>query len=258
MKVGIVSMDQVWENKDANKAYCNNVAEIAFKSNLDIIIFPELTLTGFSMNTKEISEKSLDSATIDFFKSLALRFKIGVVFGVCLNEYGAFKNCAVYISDEGVIEAVYRKIHPFTFSDENKYFSPGNKIVTFNVEGFTVGLSVCYDLRFPELYRLYTDSCQIVINIANWPKKRIVHWKILLKARAIENQFIMIGVNRTGIDGNHIKYIESSTVILPNGLRPPIINHECGLKSFEILPKIVREYRDSFPVLQDRRNLIHY
>ena len=227
--------------------------EKASASEADLVIFPEMTLTGFSMKPEQISEKIENSPSIRFFKKSAKDKHVGIIFGLCLNEPNGFSNCAVYISKLGVIDAIYRKIHPFSFAEENKYYFPGNSIETFALEGFRIELSICYDLRFPELYRFYTDSCQIVINIANWPEKRIDHWNSLLKARAIENQFIVIGVNRIGYDGNQLKYIESSEIFLPDGITSTALFKSKEMTVYEILPDIVNSYRKSFPVLEDRR-----
>jgi predicted amidohydrolase len=253
MKIGIVSLEQVWENKEENKSLCKKEVEKAVEANLDLIIFPEMTLTGFSMDPLKISEELKTSPTIEFFKTLATNYKIGIVFGVCLIEPIGNTNCAIYVSNIGIVEAIYRKTHPFTFAQEDKHFSPGNEIVMFQLNGFNIGLSICYDLRFPELYRLYTDSCQMVINIANWPERRVDHWNTLLKARAIENQYVVVGVNRTGMDGNQLKYKESSNVYLPDGNNPELLFVNNALKAFELDSDVVTNYRESFPVIQDRR-----
>ncbi len=253
MKIALASLNQLWENKVGNRSLCEGFASLASTSGIDMLVFPEMTLTGFSMNPENTAEAIDSSPTIDFFKTLSIKNNLAIVFGVCLHEAFGFTNCAIFVSNSGTVEAIYRKIHPFAFAGEDKHFLPGNEITVFHFEGCYIGLSICYDLRFPELYRLYADNCQMVINIANWPEKRIDHWTTLLKARAIENQYVVIGVNRTGRDKNQLSYIESSNIFLPDGLNPKLVHRENVYSAYEINPWCVGEYRKSFPVLQDRR-----
>lgn len=246
-------MNQHWEDKESNKILCGGMIKNALDLKTELIIFPELTLTGFSMDTKNISEYFDNAPTIGYFKKQAFENEMGIVFGMCLNETIGYTNCAMYVSKSGEIETIYRKIHPFSFADEDKYFTPGTDISIFKLKDLSIGLSICYDLRFPELYRLYANDCQLQINIANWPAKRIDHWSTLLKARAIENQYVVIGVNRTGRDGNSVDYIESSKAFLPDGSLVLPEYYSNDLAVVEIDNRIVSEYRSTFPVLRDRR-----
>ena len=199
MKIGLVQYSPFWENKHKNIELINNfVSKVEPKTSM--LVFPEMTLTGFTMNSKSIAEE-IDGISIKYFMDLAIRLKLDIVAGIVENDHGSFFNSLFHFDSRGLIKAIYRKIHPFTLAKENESFSSGNEVVISTYENHKIGLSICYDLRFPELYRYYAkEKAELMINIANWPVKRIEHWKHLLKARAIENQCFMLGVNRIGND----------------------------------------------------------
>ena len=199
MKIGLVQYSPLWEDKNKNIELINRlVSEI--ESNTSILVFPEMTLTGFTMNSKMAAEE-IDGESIKYFMDLAIKLKADIIAGIVENNHGRYFNSLFHFDSKGLIKAVYRKIHPFNLAKENDSYSSGNEVVTSNYENHKIGLSICYDLRFPELYRLYAkNKTELMVNIANWPVKRIEHWKYLLRARAIENQCFIVGVNRIGND----------------------------------------------------------
>lgn len=253
MLVALVSLDQVWENKNANQMKCEFYIEKASKCNCELIIFPEMTLTGFSMNTELISEKVDDSPTIKFFCQMANKYKLSIGFGVVFKKKIKATNNFIIVDSSGKILSNYTKIHPFSFSGENKYYSGGEELVTCNVAKATIGLTICYDLRFPEIFQALSKSCNLILTIANWPERRVKHWNVLLQARAIENQSFTIGVNRTGIDGNNHSYIRSSVVFDPDGekLQPKHTFLEMDIYNINLCDVITA--RSSFPMKQDRK-----
>lgn len=198
-KIALVQYSPIWEEKESNiKLISNLVYKLDPKTSL--LVFPEMTLTGFTMNSKKHAEE-IDGKSINYFMKLASRLKVDIFAGIIEKDSNSIFNSLFHFDPKGLIKAIYRKIHPFSLAEEDKNFSSGNQIVTSRYENFNIGLSICYDLRFPELYRLYAkENVSAIINIANWPVKRIEHWKHLLRARAIENQCFMIGVNRIGND----------------------------------------------------------
>jgi predicted amidohydrolase len=212
-----------------------------------------MTLTGFSMNIDKISETETNGKTLEKFKKMAKENNIAIVFGIVIEDNKKAKNRVYFIDNNGVVLNYYDKIHPFSFAGEDKYFNGGDMLSFVNFKSINIGLSICYDLRFPELYSALSSTCDVIINIANWPAKRIYHWNTLLKARAIENQIFMIGVNRTGIDGNSLEYVESSNIFNANG---EILTS----KQFYIM-KIINidleeqtKFIESFNTTQDRKN----
>lgn len=252
MKVSLVSLNQIWEDKKANLYLCEKYIQKVSEQNVDFIIFPEMTLTGFSNNIGLTSEAFESSETIKSFFSLAKKFQIGIVFGVVVKNGDKAFNKSIFMDKRGEILGDYSKIHPFSFTGENKYFDAGNKLSVVHFGEMTIGLTICYDLRFPEIYSGLAKGCDLIINIANWPAKRVDHWNTLLKARAIENQIFIAGVNRTGIDGNGLEYIESSNIFNANGEK---CNYEqyAGMKIYEIDTNWTNEFKSKFNTTNDRK-----
>ncbi len=215
MKIALVQFSPIWESKKTNMELINNLVS-NIDSNTEMLIFPEMTLTGFTMNSKMHAEE-IDGIGINFFMKLAIELRTDILAGIIEKEDSNYYNSLFHFDSKGLIKAVYRKIHPFSLAEEDQHYSRGNEIVVSNYDNHKIGLSICYDLRFPELYRFYAkEKVEVMINIANWPVKRIEHWKHLLKARAIENQCFMIGVNRIGNDPYHT-YNGCSAIFNPMG-----------------------------------------
>lgn len=253
MKIATVSLNQIWEDKESNIKQIQRLMLDISQVNPDLVVFPEMTLTGFTTNAEIMSEDLSRSSTIAFFSRLAVKYKTAIAFGVILRTREKPTNNLVVVSDEGEMLGRYEKIHPFSYSGETDYYSKGEKIISFALNGFTVGLTICYDLRFPELYQSLSKRCDAIINIANWPVRRVADWILLLHARALENQSYIIGVNRTGVDGKGLEYAKSSAVIGPTGIdvKPSPLNDIIDI--YEINKESVDTYRKSFPVKNDRR-----
>lgn len=250
MKLCLVQRDIVWENKPANRSRCHIAMEQAAEQGAQLVVFPELSLTGFTMNPA-LAEPP-DGETVEFFSAVSRELGIAAGFGFACAHYGVITN-RFCIADRGVITAAYDKIHPFSYGGECSVYSAGSKLVKAEVCGETVGLTVCYDLRFPELYQALSGSCSVILVIANWPDKRSEHWKALLKARAVENQCYIAGCNRCG-EGGGLSYSGDSAVYSPAG---KLI---CAAESYKdelIFADVRREecaaVQGSFPVKKDRR-----
>jgi predicted amidohydrolase len=219
MKIATVSLNQIWEDKEANMDLCERFIRESSNKSVDVVIFPEMTLTGFSPSNALLIENIHNSHTLEWFGRLSKQYYINIIFGACLKEKGrSLPFNMLCIADKyGVVIPLYAKTHLFSYAYEDQYLIPGNKAVTYKIGDMVFGFAICYDLRFPELFSTMASSCDAIIIIANWPSSRADHWNILLRARAIENECIVFGVNRTGMDGNKIKYNENSAVIMPDG-----------------------------------------
>lgn len=251
--VAIVSMDQVWEDKGANFDRCSEFSAEASSRGCKLIIFPEMTLTGYSLNIEKISEYSEDSQTLTDFSGLAEKYNIQIVFGASLYNKSKSRpyNALACASPNHAAKLVYAKYHPFTYAGEDKVIMPGNDLGFINCDDFLLGTSVCYDLRFPVLYSLMAPFCCGAICIANWPSIRSNHWQALLVARAIENQMYMIGVNRIGIDGNAVHYKKNSMIVAPYGeIVIPVFESD-ELDIYDIDFKDSMQVRKRFSTLQD-------
>lgn len=257
MRVALVSLNQVWENKGVNFQACRSFVQRAKAQGAELVIFPEMTLTAFSMNTGNTAEEPATSVSVELFKELAQELQMAIVFGIVFRDGDKATNNALMVDSGGIIKGYYTKIHPFTFAGEDKVFNGGNEICIAKLEPMTIGLTICYDLRFPEIYSALGKQCDLIINIANWPAKRVDHWNALLKARAIENQLFVIGVNRTGIDGKGLKYVKSSQVVNPNGelLKPVISENEMNV--FDIDLFFTQKFKQTFSTTQDRKPALY-
>lgn len=231
-------------------------------SSCDLLIFPEMALTGFAPKDGLLTTEMYENC-VSGLQSAALKYDCHIVFGVlaCTSEDASAlpANLEIVISNSGHFSGVYAKIYPFSMANEHLYTSPGTSPSLFQVNSFSFALSICYDLRFPELFSSIAEKVDCFVNIASWPLQRIDHWDALLKARAIENQAFVVGVNRSGIDGNNLEYESSSMVYSPTGLK-------LGLSQSIEIPELscleidfneVSVTRSSFPALRDRRPSVY-
>ncbi|HSP86734.1 MAG TPA: carbon-nitrogen family hydrolase, partial [Ignavibacteriaceae bacterium] len=238
-----------WEDKNKNQEKILSLLEKEPPQN-SLLIFPEMTLTGFSMNTEKLSEER-DGESFKFFSDVAKKYSSNIMAGIIEKSGTDYFNTLLHIDSSGALLNYYRKIHPFSFSDEDKNFTGSNKPVITEIGKCKIGLSICYDLRFPELFRFYAkERIDLIINIANWPTPRIEHWKTLLKARAIENQCFVAGCNRISSDP-YVEYNGFSSIFDPMGHEVLSIENKEGIFSAEIDIKKVEEVRSRLPFLND-------
>ena len=224
-------------------------------STVSLLVFPELTLTGFTMRSKRFAE-TIEGESVNYFASLALKHNSHIFAGFIEEDQGQYFNTLIHLDSSGQMITRYRKIHPFSHTGENRHFSPGEKPVITSIDGIKFGLSICYDLRFPELYRLYAkERVEVIVDSANWPQDRIEHWYALLKARAIENQAYVVGVNRVGRDKANV-YPGWSSVFHPYGKELLCLKDKATVKIISISMDEVTATRKKFPFLKDMK-LIH-
>ena len=251
MKIALASMNQKWLDKNSNMLLSEKIINMAVKLKAEVIIFPEMTLTGFYVDNDFISESILDSLTINYFSKISSSNNINIIYGMSIKDSYKITNdliCATPINKD---LNRYSKTHLFSYAGESKYFSAGKEIKIFNINGINIGTSICFDLRYAPFFNLMSKKCSGIVCIANWPKSRIFHWHALLKARAIENQLFMFGVNRIGIDGKNNIYEKSSSVISPSGenIKPSYSDEQ--LDVFDIDFSLVNKVRSNFPFLED-------
>lgn len=255
MKIATVSFNSIWEDREANLLNFEAIVN-SLRGKVEYVIFPEMTFSGFSVNNINLAEDISGSYLIGQIIKLAKHNQINIMFGLMTKKENKRYNSCVCINSYGEIDCIYNKIHLFSFSGEDVLITPGKRPKSINWNGGW-GLSVCYDLRFPELYQRLSKNNLILINIANWPKTRISHWKTLLKARAIENQSFMIGVNRTGSDGNGLEYEESSLIFSPSGEEIYPLQFTEEIKLFDLDLNMVTELRTVFPFINDRKKNLY-
>lgn len=254
LKVGILQFDQAWEDKQENISRIN--MHLKGKSGFDILLLPEMFHTGFTMNHEAHAEEIHNSIGIEFLQKLSSRLKCSVYTSLIIKEKDKVYNRGVLVSGEEI--TYYDKRKCFGMSGEDKHFTAGKKEIIKKLLGWNINLQICYDLRFPELIRNKlldnkTAKYDVLLYIANWPKKRISHWKKLLQARAIENQCFVVGCNRTGLDGNGIEYSGNSVAVDPSGkLIEPVLKD--GIQGVSITTfnyETLVSFRKKLPFLQD-------
>lgn len=252
MKLALTVWNPLWEEKEENKRQAEKLISKASESDAEFVLFPEMTLTGFSMHVEKIADKKDCSETLNFFKRLSLKYSIAIGFGyVTRNVNGKGENRFAIIS-EGKVLGDYCKIHPFSYAGEDEVYDAGNNLCHVKLHDIVFGMYICYDLRFPEVFLSAAKKCNAMIVIANWPDSRKGQWEALLRSRAIETQCYLVGVNRTG-EGNGILYpLDSSKIFNPLG-EEVLLQKEEGLFLGEIDVGMVLNYRKEFPVLNDRR-----
>ncbi len=254
MKIALGQLDMVWEDKKASLVKAEQMVRMAAQGQADMILFPEMSLTGFSMNLHAVAEKGESSGSVAAMSEIAARYGVAVGFGwAALPESDGAKgtNRFTLIGPEGSVLAEYRKIHPFRYGGEADFYQGGEELVTVPWHGHTWGLFICYDLRFPEVFQLVSGQADILLVIANWPASRSDQWTALLKARAIENQSYIVGVNCVG-SRNDLDYSGDSAVFDPIGTLLGTLHGQEGVLICEVI-RPVCEFREKLQEKRDRR-----
>lgn len=257
MKIAIHQSAICFEDKKVNLSNAREVIQTASQEKANIIVFPEMSFTGFSMNVAHIGEN--EDETMQMMKELAEQFHISIGFGwvklVESEKSVKGENHYSIVSPKKELIFDYVKCHPFSYAHENLYYVPGRQVSFCQIDNFTVSVAICYDLRFPELFQIESKTAQLILVPANWPESRSHHWRTLLEARAIENQCYIVGINCRGIMDEQT-YSGDSCIINPNGevLFHMSIQDELGI--YEITNNVA-SYQTSFPMKQDRREAFY-
>lgn len=249
MKVALYQMNISWEDKEKNYAQVEKKIEEIKKEKIDLFLLPEMSFTGFSMNT--LKTKEADGQSIQKVKKIAQKYQVAIGFGWVKDCGLKAENHYTIIDYKGEILSDYTKIHPFSYSDEDKEFKAGNNIAIFSMKNTVFSSFICYDLRFPEIFQIVSRYAHIVIIPANWPAKRNKHWKCLLQARAIENQIYILAINCVG-QINDTYYSGDSCIINPDGERLKTLADKEGVLFYDLQDDVIN-FRESFPVKNDRR-----
>jgi len=252
MKIAAVQMNLAWEDRAANFDRARLFSEAAAAEGAEFIVLPEMFATGFSMNPGATAEDP-DGLTPTFLRTLARDLGVTVLGGyVQRAEDGKGANTALAVGPDGEILAAYIKTHLIGILGEDTAHVAGEGPVTFPLGGGMATSFICYDLRFPELFRLVAEDHHLICVMASWPAARQAHWDLLLQARAIENQVFVLGVNRVG-HGGGLEFLGGSAIIDPLG-RTLVHGQDIeGLVMADIDFHLVDTVRADLPFLGDRR-----
>jgi predicted amidohydrolase len=250
MRVHLVQLDIVWHDSPANRRRVDSLLEAGDVRHGDLVVLPEMFASGFTM---DLAASTTDAATYAWCSELARRYRCHLLAGlVRQSHHGKGRNLAVLFAPDGSEVACYQKVHPF-FANEAGCYEPGRDVVVVSMNDWQLAPFVCYDLRFPELFRVASArGAELMVVIANWPIARVEHWLTLLRARAIENQAYVVGVNRVGRDPELV-YPGRSVVVDPLGVVIADAGAEQRVLTAKLDRSLLLEWRERFPVLADRR-----
>lgn len=256
MKIAIFQMDIMWENPQWNIEKAKLWIQ-GLTNDVDLAVLPEMFATGFSMNPAKIAQTE-NGDILCTMKKLAQETDKAIVFSMATKEDENNYNRLFFVEPSGKIHR-YNKRHLFRMANEHKYYIEGTEQVIILYKGVRFMPLVCYDLRFPEWTRIAQNNADAIIYIASWPQAREHAWKTLLKARAIENQCFVIGVNRVGDDPkNH--YSGNSAIIdfMGENLAQCTPDLECASIA-ELNTNKLNEFRANFPAHIDADNFtLHF
>lgn len=253
MQIVGVQLDVAWEDREPNHARVRKLLGATPPAPGALVVLPEMFATGFSMNSDITAAHG--AATERFVRELSKQLGVFVIAGlVQRSEDGTCHNAAIVTNPSGSIIASVAKLHMFPLSGEGGCHTRGEDVIVVDCDGASVAPLVCYDLRFPEAFgRATRKGATLFTIIANWPASREEHWVTLLRARAIENQAFVIGVNRVGRDPNTL-YGGRSMVIDPLGTVLAEADDTETLLTAQVDLSLVTETRNKFPFLNDMRD----
>ncbi len=214
LKVCTVQSNLYWEDKSKNlkmfEKHLENVDQV------DLIVLPEMFSTGFSMNAAQFSE-AMDGPTVQWMKSMCMQKRAAILGSIIIKDHDQYFNRCVCVQESGDV-LFYDKQHLFSMGEEHLHYTSGKQNLNVEIKGWQVRIIICYDLRFSNTTQNnQAKPYDALVCIANWPDKRIAHWDVLLKARAIENQSYVIGLNRYGTDASDLMHSGHSSIVSPFG-----------------------------------------
>ena len=248
LTLSYLQIDLAWENPQSNRETIE--AEILALDSCDIVILPEMFLTGFTMSPETCAEP-IDGENVQWLIGLASRSGKALAGSLSVLVAGEYRNRFLFITPEGRV-AKCDKRHLFTIGDEPNPYTAGEERVIIYYRGWRIMPLVCYDLRFP-VWSRNCDEYDLLIYVANWPAARRLAWRSLLQARAIENLAYVVGVNRVGTDGNGLDYAGDSQVVSFDGeLLKDSEPFQARMESVSLNKDALIDYRSRFPAAADR------
>ncbi len=249
MRISLVQDNIYWAEKATNLQKTEvQIASLSGKT--DLAVLPEMFTTGFCTDQLILAE-TMDGESVKMLKHWAEKYKMAITGSFIASDNNKYYNRAFFVFPDGKIETSDKR-HLFTMGGEQNYFSPGEKRLILDYCGFNIFLLVCYDLRFPVWSRNRNNEYDLLIYVANFPENRIRNWDILLKARAIENQTYVCGVNRIGEDGAGISY-NGHSILLDYNAKTLLTfpENETSIQTFEIKIEALEVFRNKFSVWKD-------
>lgn len=246
LTLGLVQYDIAWENPQENIKRIEHL--LGKKAPFDLLVLPEMWSTGFTMQPEKVAEKE-NGPAFQWMREQAQKYNVCICGSISFSDHQKFYNRWYCVFPDGHTHH-YDKKHLFTYGKENEHYTPGNKTMVFELNGWRIMPIICYDLRFPAWCRNKEDY-DLLLVAANWPSPRIHHWDALIKARAIENQSYVAAVNRIGQDPTGLEYIGHSQVIDMNGQELAYSSEDEGIETVTLHKESLSKYRLQYPFLRD-------
>lgn len=263
MQLALAQLHIEANDVSGNVARAETAIVEAAAQGVDLVCLPEVFSVGyFDFDSYAHQAEHLDGPTLSRLARVAHEHNIAVLAGTIIEDLSGINgseeglaNTAVFLDRDGTQRAIYRKHHLFGYdSRESELLVPGEQLPTVSYEGFEVGITTCYDLRFPELYRELADKgATLVLVPSAWPYPRVEHWQLLARARAVENLCYVAATNGTG-EFEDATLLGRSTIYDPWGTVLASSGDEATLVTTTIDPDRVASVREEFPALEDRRN----
>lgn len=252
MKLAAIQHDIVWEHPDETRERVRPLIAEAAAQGARLIVLPEMFATGFSMRPDRVAEDE-GGPTEQFLREQAAEHDAHLIASIAQRGAdGAYRNNAVVAAADGSVQR-YAKIHPFSYAGEHERYAAGDRHLTVRLDELRVSVFVCYDLRFADEFWALAGDTDLYVVVANWPAPRHEHWRLLLRARAVENQAYVLGVNRVG-PAKDLGHDGGSAAIDPLGRVLVEGDATEAVLIADAEHTVVREIRTNFPFLADRRS----
>ena len=259
VKVSILQMSSVIADVEANCKKVENLVESELPFDTDVLVLPEVWTCGWSCSHfQETAEDLADSSVVKFLSNLAKKHNVNIIGGSFITKTeGKYFNSSPVIDRNGKLVAVYSKNHLFSYygCDEGRFITVGDSPVLVELDGVKFGLTICFDIRFPEIYRAYRKAgADVLVNCAAWGSKKPVEWEVMTKSRAVENQCYMIALTQSGyIENGEYNLGQSRIIDFKGGELASIMEGE-GIVSSILLLDDMYEFRNKCTVLNDIRD----
>jgi predicted amidohydrolase len=256
VRICSAQFSSIWEEPEKNLEKAGMFARHAAASGAALISFPEQFATGWDPHPQK-NIQDIRGSIVTALQEYAKEYGISILGSFRQANDPLPKNTAVAIGRDGRILSTFAKMHLFSYGHEDEGSSPGTDLGMFTLDSLACGIAICYDLRFPDLFRLYAQrGVQAVFIPSAWPHIRTRHWELFIQARALENQMYIVGVNTTGQTPIE-SYSGDSMTADPHGTIISRANDAEQLNFIDLDPAVVDTTRRLFPVGQDRKDSLY-
>lgn len=258
VSVSILQMSSVVGDVDANISKVGEMISKSLPDNTDVLVLPEVWTVGWDCSYFTSSAQPIDGSVCKFLSDTAKRYNINIIGGSFIEKSSDkyYNTCPVF-NRQGKLVTTYSKMHLYSYygCDEGSYVSEGNSPVMVCLDGISYGLSICYDIRFPEIYRSYAKAgADVLVNCAAWGSKKSLVWEIMTKSRAVENQTYMVALTQSGKISNNEYNLGESRIIDYKGEELSAIMSGEGFANAVLNIPEMREFRAKAPTVNDIKN----